>query len=76
MLFEDWDKLKMAPQKEAQFTVRLDDETYEWFLHEAAEAEMTRADFVRVSMLVAAAQIKNIPALRDIQLKDILPADK
>ena len=71
MLFEDREENTMAPQKESQFTVRMDDDTYNWLLRKAGELDTSRSEIVRVAVIVAMPLFEQIPGLLNIRLEDI-----
>ena len=62
--------------KEKQFTVRMDEETYDWLIKKAADIsdvagkDVTRSDLLRVSALLAVPLIEDMPDLLNRQLKD------
>lgn len=69
MLFED--KSTMAAQKERQFTVRMDDATYDYLIRKSGLLDVTRSELIRTALLVAVPQIESIPSLLKVQLDDI-----
>ena len=71
MLFEDRDKDKMAPLKESQFTVRMDEETSKWLVQKAGAMDTTRSDIIRAAVILAVPQFEQIPGLLNICLEDI-----
>jgi len=70
-MFEGPEKEGMAAQKEKQFTVRMDEETYNWLVRESGEMDVDRSKIIRAACMLAIHQIKAIPSLINIQLKDI-----
>ena len=59
-------------QKEAQFTARMDEATYDWLLRKAGELDVSRSALVRAALLLAVPQIERIPKLLDVRLEDII----
>lgn len=70
MLFED--RIIMAPQKEKQFTVRLDEATYNYLVKKAGALDVSRSDVVRAAVLLSLPQIEKIPSLLKVELQDII----
>lgn len=76
-MFEDRDRDKdMAPQKEAQFTVRMDEDTYAWLIRKAGELDTSRSAIVRAAVLLAVPQFEQIPDLLNMKLENIKGATK
>ena len=71
MLFEGKDCNAMAPLKERQFTVRMDEETYEFLTKEAGNLDVRRSELLRAGFLLSIGQIRTIPSLIKIELEDI-----
>ena len=71
MLFEDQGHETMAPQKESQFTVRMDEDTYNWLVRKAGELDTNRSAIIRAAVIVAMPQLEQIPDLLNIRLEDI-----
>ena len=61
----------MAAQKERQFTVRMDDATYDYLIRKSGLLDVTRSELIRTALLVAVPQIESIPSLLKVQLDDI-----
>lgn len=76
MVFEETDKETMAPLKEAQFTVRMDNETSDWLTRKAGGMDTTRSDIIRAAVLLAVPQFEQIPGLLNICLEDIKGREK
>lgn len=66
----------MTSQKESQFTVRLDDETYSWFLRKAGKLDTSRSSIVRAAIIGFMPLLETFPDLLNIQLKDIKDAEE
>lgn len=75
MLFEDREKT-MAPQKESQFTVRMDEDTYNWLVRKAGELDTNQSAIIRAAVIVAMPQLEQIPDLLNIRLEDIKGAEE
>lgn len=74
-LFEDRGE-EMAAQKEAQFTVRMEDDVSEWLVRKAGKMDTNRSTIIRAAVIVAMPQLEQIPDLLNIQLKDIKNDDE
>ena len=75
MLFEDREKT-MAPQKESQCTVRMDEDTYNWLVRKAGELDTNQSAIIRAAVIVAMPQLEQIPDLLNIRLEDIKGAEE
>lgn len=76
-MFEDRYRDKdMAPQKESQFTVRMDEDTYAWLVRKAGELDTSRSAIVRAAVLLAVPQFEQIPDLLNMKLENIKGAAK
>ena len=63
--------INMAAAKERQFTVRMDEATYQSLLKDSVILDASRSDILRACYLNGIHQIKKIRGLLKTQLEDI-----
>ena len=61
----------MSPPKEVAINVRCEEDFKAWVQRVAVELDMGASEFMRLAALVAAPQLRDIPALRDLKFEHV-----